>query len=512
MRAARLSLRPTISLLDFVNRHGASIRSDRLLSDKQRSVALISNSDVIYDNLATEEALLRGVVLRRQEALLLMYVNKPCVVVGRNQNIFSEVALRAAHHDGVSIARRNSGGGAVYHDLGNVSFSVFTHRDTYEPKRSIQLLRWHLCREFGIGPERITTTKRHDLFLDEMKITGSAMRVQRDIACHHFTLLVSSSGSRLGKYLKREGDYISFTTAAVGSVCSRTTTLKEAGVLTDSASADPVNFILRSMAGFFVEHSWDILAHKAPWETNPLNFGDNVDTVESKRTRECRETAAVFTLDTTKAIADGTVMIDGENRRPCAGASKTVREECVRLQSLGWLFNMPKFETRVAITLADILASEETFSKHAALPPSLIAWLLQSCTRVDIITLIENRRVTSITAYWIKQGEPAPEQPWFSCLLRYLVEGRYVDNVFADMGGKCSVLAAAIDLECSQIISGLPAIIPQLSADGSRNGEAVGSVISLAEERERSHDVIQRFLQAVLEVWRRKNVFYPISY
>lgn len=78
----------------------------------------------IRRNLATEEYLMNN--FDSDEPLFLLYIQKPCVIIGRNQNSYEEIDLKYLREKNVTLTRRTSGGGAVYDDLGNLSFSFVT--------------------------------------------------------------------------------------------------------------------------------------------------------------------------------------------------------------------------------------------------------------------------------------------------------------------------------------------------------------------------------------------------
>ncbi|KEG11590.1 lipoate-protein ligase [Trypanosoma grayi] len=491
MRRARCCLYPAASLSAFVTCHAASTHPERLLTADRRCVALLSNSHDIFENLAAEETLLRGVVIRPGQQFLFMYVNRPCVVIGRNQNYIHEVAFRKARRDGVAVARRASGGGAVYHDTGNVCLSVFTHRDDYHPERSIQILRLFLCREYGIHPDRLTTTSRYDLFLDGRKITGSAMRVQRDISYHHFTLLVSSCRERLGAYLHSEGQHVSFSTLSVGSVRSPVTTLQRAGVLPaslcdDGSNGKAVQHIQDAAAKFFLLHANDILAHRAPWELDP----SALITPGQEEMASRLHGDDIFLLDVVGARQQDTPIVDGERRKAPSGSAKSVREEVIRLSSSDWLFSMPKFETRIAVSAADILALKDDTPTCRRITPSVVTYLMQGHERLDITTVVERRRVTSVTVCWVDKAGDTPEEAWCACLLKTLLEGNNVDSAAVDVSEENAVLMAAIQMECRGLLDGMPC-----AADSTDGGQ----------------DALLLFLQALLCAWRDKNVFTPVE-
>ncbi|EAN92947.1 putative lipoate-protein ligase [Trypanosoma cruzi] len=509
MRRMGWCLCPTTTLFSFLTRHATATHSERQLTEARASVALVSNSRCIFENLAVEEALLRGVILPPGQQLLFSYVNRPCVVIGRNQNYLQEVAVSAARRDGVPIARRSSGGGAVYHDTGNVCFSFFTHRSAYHPERTIEIIRLFLCCAFDICPERLTTTFRHDLFLDRKKITGSAMRVQRDIACHHCTLLVKSCSERLSAYLQPEGQYVFFTTSSIGSVRSSVTTLQMAGVLPEGYCSDEningedvVHCTQRSLADFFVRHVGVITAHSAPWEIDPSIFLSkrNEETKGSEEKTLHPSNESVFLLDVVGALRENTRIVDGEGRRPAAGSSKTVLEEVDRLRSADWMFSMPKFTTCVAVTAKDLLAWENDTIVRSCVPPGVVTYLMQGRTRFDITTVVECRHITKLTACWAENAAGDVDEMWCAAILRVLLEGVRVDDPTVDVSEENAVLVAALQLECRSLMDGMPLSAREENIACDENGSG-----SLDEQ-----SALLLFMRAVLSVWRVKNVFIPV--
>ncbi|ESL08233.1 lipoate-protein ligase [Trypanosoma rangeli SC58] len=515
MRHVKCCLFPATTLSAFIARHAAAAHPERQLTANRASVGLLSNSRCIFENLAAEEALLRGVVLPPGQQLLFSYVNRPCVVVGRNQNYLQEVAVGAARRDGVAVARRSSGGGAVYHDAGNVCVSFFTHRDAYHPERTIQVLRLFLCRVFGLCPERLTTTHRHDLFLDGKKITGSAMRVQRDIACHHCTLLVASCRERISTYLRPEGRYVSFTTSSIGSVCSPVTTLQLSGVMPavgcsgdycDNGSTDNTDDMVRStqraLLDFFFRHGAEIISHSAPWEMEPsaLLWPESEEVKKHGLKALLAPIEGVFMLDLANTPQEDTPIVDGEGRIPVAGASKTLREEVDRLRSADWMFSMPKFTTCVAVTVTDLQKYQQDVRADARIPAEVILYLMQSHTQFEMTTVVEKRCITALTVCW--RGETAGDagETWFANMLRVLLEGANVDDVVLNVSEENAVLVAALQLECFDLMNGVP--LPPVEAGSAGDGRG--------SSRFDGQSALLLFLQTVLCVWRAKNVFVPV--
>ena len=150
-------------------------------------------------NLATEEWLFQGVDPASQ--ILFLWRNEETVVVGRNQNPWSECNLARMKEDGVHLARRTTGGGAVFHDLGNTNFTFLSPREGYRRDANISVVLAAL-KEFGIEGY---ASGRNDLFLNAedgpRKFSGSAYREKIDRAFHHGTLLLHADLGRLGRYL-----------------------------------------------------------------------------------------------------------------------------------------------------------------------------------------------------------------------------------------------------------------------------------------------------------------------
>ncbi len=146
-------------------------------------------------NLALEQWLTEKV--QRDELLLYLWQNERTVVIGRNQNAWKEVDLEALTGDGGKLARRFSGGGAVYHDLGNLNFSICVHRDNYDVERQLEVIA-EAVRSFGIPAER---TGRNDLEAYGKKFSGNAFLKTEQGCCHHGTLMLRVDEERLGRYL-----------------------------------------------------------------------------------------------------------------------------------------------------------------------------------------------------------------------------------------------------------------------------------------------------------------------
>jgi lipoate-protein ligase A len=139
-------------------------------------------------NLAVEEHLLRNVQL--DEPLLLFYVNEPAVIIGRNQNTLEEIDPDYVRANGIHVVRRLSGGGAVFHDLGNLNFSFITpgQEDLHHFERFIEPVV-AVLRNMGVPAE---LRGKSDIFAAGKKVSGNAQYSTAGRMFSHGTLLFDS--------------------------------------------------------------------------------------------------------------------------------------------------------------------------------------------------------------------------------------------------------------------------------------------------------------------------------
>ena len=155
------------------------------------------DSTAAWHNLAVEELLFD--TLPQDGIALYLWQNRNTVVIGRHQNAWKECRVKLLEDEGGRLARRSSGGGAVYHDLGNLNFSFLTPRGQYDVRRQLGVIR-RAVAEFGIEAE---FTGRNDLVISGSgaKFSGNAFRFSRDVGLHHGTIMVDVALDRLGRYL-----------------------------------------------------------------------------------------------------------------------------------------------------------------------------------------------------------------------------------------------------------------------------------------------------------------------
>lgn len=171
-----------------------------------------------YENLALEAYLLESV--EPGTCILYLWQNQNTVVIGRNQNAWKECKLQELEVDGGHLARRLSGGGAVFHDLGNLNFTFLINKKDYDVERQLQVIL-KAVESLGILAEK---SGRNDITVEGKKFSGNAFYNQGENAYHHGTLLIDVDMGKMSKYLNVSVDKL--TSKGVDSVKSRVTNLK----------------------------------------------------------------------------------------------------------------------------------------------------------------------------------------------------------------------------------------------------------------------------------------------
>ena len=172
-----------------------------------------------HRNLAIEEYLTDTV----PEDTLIVYLwqNKHTVVIGRNQNAWAECRTAELERDGGTLARRLSGGGAVYHDMGNLNFTFSLRTEDYDLRRQ-QSVIVEACRMLGIPAE---ISGRNDILTNGCKFSGNSFYSHNGCSFHNGTLLLSVDMANLGKYLTPSK--VKLESKGVASVRSRVINLTE---------------------------------------------------------------------------------------------------------------------------------------------------------------------------------------------------------------------------------------------------------------------------------------------
>lgn len=184
---------------------------------------LVSDSHDPLFNLAVEECIFRQ--MDPNQRVLFLWRNANTVVIGRAQNPWKECNTRRMEEDGVTLARRSSGGGAVFHDLGNSCFTFMAGKPGYDKSISTAIVLDAL-KLLGVSA---FASGRNDLLVatqdGDRKVSGSAYRETHDRGFHHGTLLLDADLSRLANYLNPDPKKLA--AKGISSVRSRVANLCE---------------------------------------------------------------------------------------------------------------------------------------------------------------------------------------------------------------------------------------------------------------------------------------------
>lgn len=216
-----------------------------------------------YRNLAVEQCLMKQV--KRQTYILFLWQNDHTIVVGRNQNPYRECKVQQFLKTGGKIARRRSGGGAVYHDLGNLNFSILCYEKDAEECAYPRIVGEAL-QQFGITVE---FNGKNDLLYQGRKISGNAAYTENGILCRHGTILIDTDIGKMTDYLTPEQGKLDRN--HVGSVASRVmnlgsiseditiAALKTALIEVTCGSpsiVEPNGQEIEALAGFYGDKDW----------------------------------------------------------------------------------------------------------------------------------------------------------------------------------------------------------------------------------------------------------------
>lgn len=172
-----------------------------------------------YKNIALEEYLTMNV--NPGECILYLWQNRHTVVIGKNQNCWKECNITELEKDGGFLARRLSGGGAVFHDLGNLNFTFCVRAEDYDLDKQIDVIL-RSVKSLGITAEK---TGRNDITIQGKKFSGNAFLRIGDFCYHHGTIMMNVDIDKMQKYLNV--DKSKLISKGVNSVSSRVTSLIE---------------------------------------------------------------------------------------------------------------------------------------------------------------------------------------------------------------------------------------------------------------------------------------------
>ncbi len=173
-----------------------------------------------YHNLALEALLFDT---QGGSCTLYLWQNQNTVVIGKNQNAWKECRTQILEQEGGRLARRTSGGGAVFHDLGNLNFTFIMPRRAYDVHKQLSVIQ-QAAAKFNIETE---FTGRNDLVVKQSgaKFSGNAFRFSSDVAMHHGTVLIDVDMHKLSRYLAPPPDKLA--AKGIESVRARVQNLHE---------------------------------------------------------------------------------------------------------------------------------------------------------------------------------------------------------------------------------------------------------------------------------------------
>ena len=180
---------------------------------------VISNQYNPFLNRAVEQYLTD----KQEEGTVTLYLwkNQRTVVIGYNQNPYSECNVKLLLDEGGHLMRRGTGGGAVYHDLGNINFSFVADKKLYDVKKQLSVIQDALL-SYGLTTE---ISGRNDLTCEGRKFSGNAFAKGKQNDLHHGTILIKTDGAMMQRYLIV--DKAKLMKNGVKSVASRVINLSE---------------------------------------------------------------------------------------------------------------------------------------------------------------------------------------------------------------------------------------------------------------------------------------------
>jgi len=149
-----------------------------------------------YYNLALEALAMKTIDDRH--AILHLWQSRDAVIIGKHQNPWAETTPKRLNRNNISLVRRFSGGGTVFHDLGNLNYCFIHDKKNYDVARQMNVVL-DAVRAFNIDAE---FNCRNDLTVNQKKFSGSAFCLKKNAALHHGTLLVDADTDRLSRFLK----------------------------------------------------------------------------------------------------------------------------------------------------------------------------------------------------------------------------------------------------------------------------------------------------------------------
>lgn len=188
--------------------------------------SIVTEEKNVWKNLAFETCLVNYAAKKFEKenktvAILFLWTNDNTIVIGKHQNPYKECNFDFVKSHDIKIARRITGGGAVYHDKGNLNFSFILTKDIYDKAFNFKIITDAL-NNIGI---KATLSGRNDILIDGKKFSGNAFYQTKNCGLHHGTILINASSEIISKCLTP--NKYKLKSKGVDSVKSRITNIKE---------------------------------------------------------------------------------------------------------------------------------------------------------------------------------------------------------------------------------------------------------------------------------------------
>lgn len=154
-----------------------------------------NNSNDPYVNLALEEYL----IMNKTEEVCVLWQNSPAIIVGKNQNTMAEINYEYVEKEKIPVVRRLSGGGTVFHDLGNLNFTYIVNNGEFGDYVGFTKTLRDYIADLGVHAEM---SGRNDVLVEGFKISGNAQYLWRNRLLHHGTVLINADMARLAAALR----------------------------------------------------------------------------------------------------------------------------------------------------------------------------------------------------------------------------------------------------------------------------------------------------------------------
>lgn len=230
-----------------------------------KNIIITSNSHNPWHNLALEEYLFDHI--EDNTRILYLWQNDNTVVIGKSQNSWKECRVAALEEDGGYLARRTSGGGAVYHDLGNLCYTFIASSGLYNQEEQLGIILTSLS---NLGIEAGFTGRNDIALRDGRKFSGNAFRFVKDKGLMHGTLLVDTDFEKMSKYLSVSKAKIA--AKGVDSVKSRTVNLNSVNQnITVEALCDELRKVYSDKYGYCnIINEYDIIGQDTRGELKDI--------------------------------------------------------------------------------------------------------------------------------------------------------------------------------------------------------------------------------------------------